>query len=52
MVKEYELRDVKGRPIGRVVQPSGAPRMGRGAETVLLVRLMVPAPQARVSSAA
>jgi hypothetical protein len=35
---EYELRDAGGRTIGMVFHPSGAPRTGRGAETVLLVR--------------
>jgi hypothetical protein len=37
-VTEYELRDAGGRAIGRVIQPAGAPRTGRGAETVLLIR--------------
>ncbi len=38
-VTEYEIRD-GGRPIGHVIQPVGAPRIGPGAETVLLVRSM------------
>ena len=37
-VTEYELRDAGGRAIGRVIQPTDAPRTGRGAETVLLIR--------------
>jgi hypothetical protein len=37
-VTEYELRDGGGRAIGRVIQPAGTPRTGRGAETVLLIR--------------
>jgi hypothetical protein len=37
-VTEYELQDAGGRAIGRVIQPAGAPRTGRGAETVLLIR--------------
>ena len=36
-VTEYELRD-GGRAIGHVIQPSGDPRVGPGAETILLVR--------------
>ena len=36
-VTEYELRD-QGRAIGHVIQPAGAPRVGPGAETILLVR--------------
>ncbi|MBA3893746.1 MAG: hypothetical protein H0X69_08625 [Gemmatimonadales bacterium] len=51
-VKEYELRDMMGRPIGQVLRPSGVPRTGRGAETVLLVRSSAAAGSGRVSSAA
>lgn len=40
-VTEYELRDVGGRAIGHVIQPTGMPRTGQGAETVLLVRSAV-----------
>ena len=36
-VTEYELRD-GGRAIGHVIQPSRDPRVGPGAETILLVR--------------
>jgi hypothetical protein len=32
------------RPIGRVVEPSGEPALGPGAETVLLLRPAAPAP--------
>lgn len=46
---EYELRDQKNRPIGRVVEPCGVPRAGPGAETVLLVRAPARAGHARVS---
>jgi hypothetical protein len=34
----YEVLDQSGRPIGNVVQPSAEPVMGKGVETVLLVR--------------
>jgi hypothetical protein len=51
-VTEYELRDAGGRAIGRVIQPAGAPRTGRGAETVLLIRGPRSADSTEVSSAA
>jgi hypothetical protein len=50
-VKEHVLRDMRGRPIGRVLRPSGILRTGPGAETVLLVRAPA-AERAGVSSAA
>jgi hypothetical protein len=34
----YRVFDGAGRTIGDVVQPKSAPRMGRGAGTVLLIR--------------
>jgi hypothetical protein len=34
----YRVLDGAGRAIGEVVQPKSAPRMGRGAGTVLLSR--------------
>ena len=37
-VPEYRILDGVGRPIGRVIDPVGPPRLGRGKETVLLVR--------------
>jgi hypothetical protein len=51
-VTEYELRDAGGRTLGQVLQPSGTPRMGLGAETVLLIRRPRPADHTEVSSAA
>jgi len=36
--REYELYDVAGRPLGRVVQPEGRPKLGPGAATVFLLR--------------
>ena len=51
-VTEYELRDPGGRAIGQVIRPAGTPRMGLGAETVLLIRSPRPADHAEVSSAA
>ena len=35
---EYVLQDADGRDIGVVMAPAGGPQMGRGAETVLLLR--------------
>jgi|GEM_PF-5140964 len=37
-VPEYRILDRAGRPIGRVIDPVQAPRLGPGEETVLLVR--------------
>lgn len=37
-VPEYRILDRAGRPIGRVIDPVEPPRIGRGVETVLLVR--------------
>jgi hypothetical protein len=37
-VKVFRVLDRDGRPIGRVVQPTSAPIVGRGARTVLLLR--------------
>jgi hypothetical protein len=37
-VTVYEVLDRDGRQIGEVLQPSGVPRIGRGAGTVLLTR--------------
>lgn len=37
-VPEYRILDRAGRPIGRVIDPAQPPRLGRGEETVLLVR--------------
>jgi hypothetical protein len=37
-VKVFRVLDRDGRPIGKVVQPTFAPVVGRGARTVLLVR--------------
>jgi hypothetical protein len=51
-VMAYELRDASGRAIGQVIQPQGAPRTGRGAETVLLIRKVGPVALAEVPSAA
>jgi hypothetical protein len=51
-VMEYELRDAGGRAIGQVIQPTGTPRTGLGAETVLLIRRPRPAGHAELSSAA
>lgn len=34
----YEVLDRDGRQIGEVLQPSGVPVLGRGADTVLLRR--------------
>jgi hypothetical protein len=51
-VTAYELRDAGGRTIGQVIRPSGTPRMGLGAETVLLIRSPRPAAQTEISSAA
>ncbi|HEX6107543.1 MAG TPA: hypothetical protein VFZ26_18280 [Gemmatimonadales bacterium] len=34
--REYDVYDVAGRPLGRVVDPEGPPRLGVGAATVLL----------------
>lgn len=34
----YTLYDRSGRPIGKVPQPAHPPAIGRGQETVLLVR--------------
>ena len=36
--REYEVYDVEGRPLGRVVEPDGTPRLGSGAATVFLDR--------------
>lgn len=36
--REYEVYDVGGRPLGRVMDPAGPPRLGAGAATVLLHR--------------
>jgi hypothetical protein len=36
--REYEVYDVAGRPLGRVVEPQGLPRLGAGAATVFLDR--------------
>ena len=52
MVTEYELRDACGRAIGQVIQPTGIPRTGPGAETVLLIRSPSPARHGEMSSAA
>ena len=38
--REYEVYDVGGRPLGRVMDPAGPPRLGAGAATVLLHRPM------------
>ncbi len=51
-VTEYELRDTGGREIGHVIQPTGTPQTGLGAETVLLIRSPPPADRTEVSSAA
>ena len=37
-VRVFRVFDREGRPIGEVVQPRFEPLVGRGAETVLLVR--------------
>lgn len=37
-VKVFRIFDRDGRPIGEVIQPRFEPRVGRGAQTVLLVR--------------
>ena len=37
-VTEYALRDKCGRAIGYVVEPAGPPRIGPGAEPILLIR--------------
>jgi hypothetical protein len=37
----YEVLDRDGRQIGEVLQPTGVPRLGRGAGTVLLTRSQV-----------
>ena len=37
-VTVFRVFDREGRPIGEVVQPRFEPAVGRGAETVLLVR--------------
>jgi hypothetical protein len=37
-VTVFRVFDREGRPIGEVVQPRFEPLVGRGAETVLLVR--------------
>ena len=37
-VAVFRVFDKDGRPIGEVVQPRVEPQVGRGAETVLLVR--------------
>ena len=34
----FKVLDRNGEPIGEIVQPKVAPIVGRGAETVLLVR--------------
>ena len=34
----FRVFDREGRPIGEVVQPKSEPVVGRGAQTVLLVR--------------
>lgn len=44
--REYELYDVGGRHLGRVVEPEGRPRLGPGAATVLLCRAQGESPQA------
>jgi hypothetical protein len=36
--REYEVYGVGGRPVGRVMDPAGPPRLGAGAATVLLHR--------------
>ena len=36
--REYAVYDVEGKPLGRVVEPEGTPRMGPGAATVFLDR--------------
>jgi hypothetical protein len=41
--REYEVYDVRGQPLGRVVDPAGAPRLAAGAATVLLHRTCVQA---------
>jgi hypothetical protein len=51
-VTEYELRDSGGRAIGQVIHPTGTPRTGLGAETVLLIRSPRPADHTEISSAA
>jgi hypothetical protein len=33
-----ELRDLEGRALGCVMEPAATPLVGRGAQTVLLVR--------------
>jgi hypothetical protein len=35
----FRVLDREGRPIGEVIQPKSGPVVGRGARTVLLVRL-------------
>jgi hypothetical protein len=37
-VMVFRVLDREGRPIGEIVQPRVTPVVGRGAETVLLVR--------------
>jgi hypothetical protein len=39
--REYEMYDVGGQPLGRVVHPEGPPRLAAGAATVLLHRTWV-----------
>ena len=36
--RDYEVYDVGGQPLGRVVHPAGPPRLAAGAATVLLHR--------------
>ena len=36
--REYEVYDIDGRHLGRVVEPEGPPRLGPGAATVFLDR--------------
>jgi hypothetical protein len=38
-LQAYDVYDVEGRHLGRVVAPEGPPRLGPGAGTVLLLRV-------------
>ena len=38
LARKYEVYDVGGRPLGRVSDPAGPPRLGAGAAPVLLHR--------------
>jgi hypothetical protein len=35
----YQILDGRGRPIGNVVEPKSEPVLGKGQETVLLLRV-------------